>query len=159
MVFILSCANFQILSIITCAYTPDNILDPYLLKKYRTDAVDVDAVDAVDVDVDVDVVDDVDVVFDDLFHIMMIVENVARCSMVEFVVAYAVGSDWSYQHLDRVNNVNHENIAVSIRCQFVVMGDFLFQQHFGLVLILVVYQMDHADPDEVTIHLWQFNLK
>lgn len=60
------------------------------MKKYRTDAVDVD--DVVDADVDADVVD-VDVVFDDLFHILMIVENVARCSMVEFVVAYVVGPD------------------------------------------------------------------
>lgn len=74
----------------------------------------------------------------------MIVENVAVYSMLVFVVAYVVAPDWAYQHSNRVS------IDASIRCQFVVMEGSLFRQHFELVLILVVYQMDHADPDEVT---------
>lgn len=106
-----------------CAHIPDRILDLLRPNKYRMV---------------------VGVSIDDLFHIMLIVENVAMGSMLAFVVACVVAPDWACQHSNRVN------IDVSIRCQFVVTDDFLFRQHFELVLILVVYQMDHADPDEVT---------
>lgn len=103
---------------------PDKVLDLRRPNKYRM-VVDV-------------------VIVDDSFHKVMIVENVAMCSMLAFVVGYGVVPDSAYQHSNRVS------IDASIRCQFVVMGDFLFRRHFELVPISAVYPMDHADPDEVT---------
>lgn len=92
-------------------------------------------------------------IVDDSYHNVMIVENVVvMCSMLAFVVAvvaYAVALDSSCQHSNRVN------IDASIRCQFVVMDDFLFRPRSELVLALAVYPMDHADPDGVTeIEIW-----
>lgn len=84
------------------------------------------------------------VIVGDSVRIAMIVENVAMRSMLAFVVGCVVASDLAYQHSNRVS------IDVSIRCQFVVVGDFLFRRHFEHVPILAVYPMDHADPDEVT---------
>lgn len=83
-------------------------------------------------------------IVDDSFHRVMIVENVAMRSMLAFVVGCGVAPDLAYQHSNRVS------IDASIRCQFVVMGDFLFRPHFEPVPISAVYPMDHAGPDGVT---------
>lgn len=84
------------------------------------------------------------VIVGDSVHRAMTVENVAMRSMLAFVVGCVVASDLAYQHSNRVS------IDVSIRCQFVVVGDSLFPRHFEHVPILAAYPMDHADPDEVT---------